>query len=122
GYDLADRPAHETGDRTEAGKLDPLLPHRLHYVGRQTGFESGSRQRGIKHSQPRRRLAVSLTIKKVLKIGQLNNAPLIVNVGRDETDTTDDGAFSKPLRKDIEMADAIERRKNQRLWPKIGRA
>jgi hypothetical protein len=115
-HDFADRSAHQAGNGAEAGELDPFLPHRLHDVGRQTGVESGSLQRRVERFQSGRGLAVPLAINKLLKVGELDDATLVVDLGRDETDAADDRMFSEPFRQEIDVAHAIEHRKNHRLW------
>src|SRR5205823_13187562 len=105
-HDLADRSAHQAGNGAEAGELDPFLPHRLHDVRRQTGVESGSLQRRVERLQPGRRLAVSLAINKSLKVRELHDATLVVDLARDETDAADDGTLAESLRQEIDVAHA----------------
>src|SRR5713101_2699071 len=88
GHDLADRAAHQASDGAEAGELDPFLPHLLHDVRRQTCVESRSLQRRVERLQSRRTLTVSLAIDKLLEVGELDNATLIVDLGRNDTDPT----------------------------------
>src|SRR6266404_3794309 len=116
-HNLTDSSAHQAGDGAEAGELDPFLPHRLHNVRRQAGVESDSLQRRVECFQSRRDLAVSLAIKKILKVGELDDATLVVDLGRDETDAAYDWAFSEPFRQEIDVAHAVECRKNHRLGP-----
>ena len=97
--------------------MDPFFPHRLHNVRRQAGVKSGSLQRRVERFQSGRDLAVSLAIDKMLKVGELNDATLAVDLGRDERDAAYDRAFSEPFRQEIDVAHAVECRKNHRLWP-----
>ena len=96
--DLADRSPHQASNGAQGGQLDPFLPHLLHDVRRQTRVESGSLQRRVERFQSRRALAVSLAIDKLLNVRELDDATLGVDLGRDETDATDDRIFSKAFR------------------------
>ena len=119
-HDLADRAAHQASDGAEAGELDPFLPHLLHDVRRQTCVESRSLQRRVERLQSRRPLAVSLAIDKLLEVGELDNATLIVDLGRNDTDPTDDSILSEPLRQEIDVAHAVEHWKDHRFLSKGG--
>src|SRR5206468_11732635 len=90
-------------------------PHLLHNVRRQTRVESGSPQRRVERAQSGRAFAVSLAIDKSLNVRELDDATLVVDLGRDETDATDDRMFSEPFRQKIDVAHAVEHRKNHRL-------
>src|SRR6266567_1240780 len=87
-HDLADRAAHQASDGAKAGKLDPFLPHLLHDVRGQTCAESGSLQSRVERFQSGRALAVSLAVKKLLKVGELDDATFIVDLARNQTDAT----------------------------------
>jgi hypothetical protein len=79
--------------------------------------ESGSRQRCVERLQSGRALAVSLAIDKSLNVRELDDATLVVDLGRDETNATDGRMFSEPFRQKIDVAHAVENRKDDRLRP-----
>src|SRR5260370_38240841 len=56
-------------------------------------------------------------MEKSLEVGEVNDATGVVDLGRDETDAADDRMLSEPLRQEIDVAQAVEHRKNHRLWP-----
>jgi hypothetical protein len=89
----------------------------LHDVRRQTRVESGSVQRRVERFQSGRALAVSLAINKLLNVGELDDATPGVDLDRDETDAADDRMFPEPFRQKINVAHAIEHRKDHRLRP-----
>src|SRR5207244_10121281 len=116
-HDLADRSAHQAGNGAETGELDPFLPHRLHNFRCETGVESGSLQRRVERFKSRRALAIPLAINKSLKVGELDDATLVVDLGRDETDAADSRMFSEPFRQNVDVAPAVEHRKDHRFRP-----
>src|SRR4029077_4723153 len=87
----------------------------LHDVRRQTGVESGPVQRRVERFQSGRGLAIPLAINKLLKVGELDDATLVVDLGRDKTDAADDRMFSEPFRQEIDVAHAVEHWKDHRL-------
>src|SRR4030095_15556659 len=98
GHDLADRSAHQAGNGAEGSELDPFLPHRLHDVRRQMGVESSSLHRRVERFQSGRGFAVSLAINKLLKVRELDDATLIVDLARHLADASDNRMLSEPLR------------------------
>ena len=52
----------------------------------------------------------------MLEVGELNDATFVVDLGRDEADPTDDRVFSESLRQKINVAHAVEHRKDHRSW------
>ena len=81
------------------------------------GVESGSLQRHVERFQSGRGLAIPLAINKSLKVRELDDAALVVDLGRDETDAADDRMFSEPFRQNVDVAHAIEHRKDHRFRP-----
>jgi len=81
------------------------------------GVESGSLQRHVERFQSGRGLAIPLAIDKSLKVRELDDAALVVDLGRDETDAADDRLFSEPFRQNVDVARAVEHRKDHRFRP-----
>jgi hypothetical protein len=53
----------------------------------------------------------------LLKVRQLDDAALVVDFGRDETDTADDCMFSESFRQKFDVAHAVEHRIDHRFRP-----